>query len=125
MNVMSCMKCGREIALGQAFCKDCLEDMSHYPVNPATPVQIPIHPPVTHSSRRSNRPRRNKKPEEQILRLRKQVRLQAIVILCLLTMLIGLGIYGFKKLHPSPQPVRPGENYITSDMEQKEIPTVP
>ena len=25
MNSMCCMKCGREIALGQAFCKECLD----------------------------------------------------------------------------------------------------
>lgn len=125
MNVMSCMKCGREIPLGQAFCKDCLEDMSHYPVNPATPVQIPVQPPAVHVSRRSTRTRKKKKPEEQILRLKKLVRLQAIAILCLLTMLIVLGIYGFQKLHATSQPVRPGENYITTDSFQQEEPVVP
>lgn len=125
MNVMSCMKCGREIALGQAFCKDCLEDMSHYPVNPATPVQIPVQPPAVHNNRRNTKTRKNKKPEEQILRLKKQVRLQAIVILCLLTMIIGLGIYGIRKFYPTPQPVRPGENYLTTETVQQEGPVVP
>ena len=125
MNVMSCMKCGREIALGQAFCKDCLEDMSHYPVNPATPVQIPVHPPAVHNSRRNTKNRKNKKPEEQILRLRKQVRLQAIVILCLLTTLIGLGIYSIRKLYPTTQTVRPGENYLTTENPRQEGPLVP
>jgi hypothetical protein len=93
------MKCGREIALGQAFCKDCLEDMARYPVNPATPVQIPVQPPSVHNSRRNNRTRKAKKPEEQLLRLRKLVRFQAIVILCLSTALILLGIYGYQKLY--------------------------
>ena len=125
MNVMSCMKCGREIALGQAFCKDCLEDMSHYPVNPATPVQIPVQPPAVHTSRRNTRTRKKKKPEEQILGLKKLVRLQAILILCLLTMLIVLGIYGFRKLYPAVQPVRPGENYITTEISQQEGSMVP
>lgn len=125
MNVMSCMKCGREIALGQAFCKDCLEDMSHYPVNPATPVQIPVQPPAVHTNRRNTRTRKKKKPEEQLLRLRKLVRLQAILILCLMTMLIVLGIYSFRKLHPTTQPVRPGENYITTDIIQQEGPVAP
>lgn len=118
MNVMSCMKCGREIALGQAFCKDCLEDMSHYPINPATPVQIPVQPATVHAGRRNSRARKAKKPEEQILRLRKQVRLQAIAIVLLVTILIGLGVYTFKKLYPSAQSFRPGENYITTEVYQ-------
>lgn len=119
MNVMSCMKCGREIALGQAFCKDCLEDMSHYPVNPATPVQIPVQPAPVHTGRRNTRVRKGKKPEEQILRLRKMIRVQAIIIFCLLTMLIGLGFYTFRKLCPSGQSFRPGENYLTTEVFQQ------
>lgn len=125
MNVMSCMKCGREITLGQVFCKDCLEDMSHYPVNPATPVQIPVQPPVLHTNRRNSRTKKGKKPEEQILRLQKLVRIQAIVILCLLTMLIGLGFYGYKKLYPPAQPFRPGENYISPETTQQNTPLLP
>lgn len=119
MNAMSCMKCGREIALGQVFCKDCLEDMSHYPVNPATPVQIPVQSSVANTSRRSPRPKKNKKPEEQLLRLRKLVRLQATVIVFLLAVLIMLGLYGYRKLYPSTQPFRPGENYITTEGSQQ------
>lgn len=123
MNVMSCMKCGREITLGQVFCKDCLEDMSHYPVNPATPVQIPVQPPVVHTNRRNTK--KSKKPEEQILRLQKQIRIQAIVILCLLTMLFGLGFYGYKKLYTPTQPFRPGENYNSAETSQQSTPSIP
>lgn len=115
MNSMNCMKCGREIPLGQAFCKDCLEDMSHYPVNPTTPVQIPVQAPAVHPPRRASRPRKIRKPEEQILRLRKKVRIQAIIILLLATMLIGLGMFTYQKLIPTGQPIRPGENYITPE----------
>lgn len=119
---MNCMKCGREIALGQAFCKDCLEDMSHYPVNPTTPVQIPAQPSAAVPARRNPRTKKAKKPEEQIFRLRKLVRLQAIVILLLLTMLIGLGIFTFHKLYSSDDPFRPGENYLTTDGTQQGTP---
>lgn len=122
MNDMICMKCGREIALGQAFCKDCLEDMSHYPVNPMTPVQLP---PQSHTVQPYRRPTRNRKPkkaEEQILRLRKRVRLQSIVILFLLTMLIALGIYTYRTLWSSVQPFRPGENYITEEVQPSDPP---
>ena len=116
---MNCMKCGREIALGQAFCKDCLEDMSHYPVNPTMPVQIPVQPPAATVPRRSPRPKKAKKPEEQILHLRKRIRLQAIIIVLLLTMLIGLGIFAYQQLYPAADPSRPGENYITTEVTQQ------
>ena len=116
---MNCMKCGRDIALGQAFCKDCLEDMAHYPVNPTTPVQIPVQPPAVTPQRRNFRSKKAKKPEEQILRLRKKIRIQSIVIVLLTTMLIGLGIYTYKKLYPTADPNRPGENYITTEATQQ------
>ena len=116
---MNCMKCGREIPLGQAFCKDCLEDMSHYPVNPTTPVQIPVQPPTVTTARRHSRPKKPKKPEEQILRLRKLLRLEAIVILLLLTMLIGLGFFTYRKLFSVVDTGRPGENYLTTETYQQ------
>ena len=125
MNAMTCMKCGREIALGQVFCKDCLEDMSHYPVNPATPIQIPVQPPVVHTNRRNNRTKKSKKPEEQILRLRKLVRFQAIVIVLLLTILIAIGMLGYKKLYAPTQSFRPGENYISSEDSSPDTPNAP
>ena len=117
MPTLNCMKCGREVALGQAFCKDCLEDMSHYPINPGTPVQIPAQPPVT-SSRRSPHPKKTKKPEELIIRLRKLVRLQAVTLLFLLAFLIGLGIYTIKLRYQVENPQRPGENYLTTEIYQ-------
>lgn len=122
--MINCMKCGREVALGQVFCKDCLEDMSHYPVNPATPVQIPPAPPVQ-VPRRNSRTKKPKKPEEQIIRLRKIIRHQAIIIFFLLIMLIGLGVYTFLKLYPAAQSFRPGENYISTEVVQQSEPTVP
>ena len=38
---MYCMKCGREIEDGQAFCGDCLAVMEKYPVKPGTAVILP------------------------------------------------------------------------------------
>lgn len=122
MNSMCCMKCGRETALGQAFCKECLEDMSLYPVNPATPVQLPIQSTAVNAPRRPVRTRKAKKPEEQILRLRKQVRIQRLIIILLLIMLVGLGILAYQKLFHSAQPFRPGENYITTEVIEQTDP---
>lgn len=122
--MMTCMKCGKAIALGQAFCKDCLEDMEHYPVNPGTPVQIPTQPPVT-LPRRTPRTKKAKKPEEQILRLRKIIRRQGLIIFLLMVMLIVLGIYTLTQLNSPAQPIRPGENYITTDVSQQQGPMAP
>lgn len=125
MSVMNCMKCGREIALGQAFCKDCLEDMSHYPVNPATPIHIPVQPPATHSNRRNARTKKVRKPEEQVIRLRKLVRLQFAAILCLIAIICGLGYLGYKKLRQPNETYRPGENYVSSHTTTKDTPSAP
>ena len=67
---MNCMKCGREIALGQVFCKECLADMAEYPIKPGTPVLLPAQP-STNSPRRERSPRKPRKPEEQINTLKK------------------------------------------------------
>lgn len=121
---MLCMKCGREVALGQAFCKDCLEDMAKHPVSPGTPVQIPTQPPVL-PSRRNPHTKKAKKPEEQIIRLRKVVRLQNLVVLILLVMLIALGCYTVRRFHLDAQPLRPGENYLTTEVQQQSSPVFP
>lgn len=121
---MNCMKCGREIALGQAFCKDCLEDMSHYPIKPGTPVQIPAQAAPS-TVRRNTHAKKVKKPEEQVVRLRKLLRLQNITVLILTLLLIGLGIFTLTKMDSPVQPVRPGENYITTDPSRPSIPIAP
>lgn len=122
--MMTCMKCGRAVALGQAFCKDCLEDMSHYPVNPSTPVQIPMEQPVQ-TPKRASRTKKARKPEEQILHLRKFIRFQSFLIIFLLLVIMGLGAYQLKKLYTSSQSFRPGENYISTEISQQSDPTAP
>lgn len=109
---MNCMKCGREIALGQAFCKECLEDMQQYPVRPDTPVQIPA-PPSVNPNRRNTHIRKAKKPEEQLARLRRFVRFQTVILIFMVLFMIAAGIYLYPKLYPSEPPLRPGENYST------------
>ena len=65
---MHCMRCGREVTLGQVFCKECQSDMAQHPVDPTTPVIIPPPAPVI-SNRRNTR--KSRKPEEQLSRLRR------------------------------------------------------
>ena len=115
---MNCMKCGREIALGQAFCKDCLADMEQYPVKPGTPIQLPQQSTV-HGGRRPTHPHKVKKPEEQLVRLRKLVKLQTLALFILVLLLLVSGLYSLKKLRSQEQPLHPGQNYSTAE------PTVP
>jgi membrane glycosyltransferase len=79
------MKCGRELALGQVFCKECQADMANYPVKPGTPVALP-QAPVVNLNRRSTS-RKPRKPEEQLSRLRRVM----ISLLVLFMIVIAAG----------------------------------
>ena len=66
-----CMKCGREMTAGRAFCDECLADMADYPVPPETLVVIPSQPAAVPARRQKHR--RERKPEEQVKILRRVV----------------------------------------------------
>ena len=80
---MNCMRCGREIPLGQVFCKGCLSDMEKHPVKPGTPVQLPAEQKV--SSPRRSSGRKSRKPEEQLSRLRRLM----IVMMLVFTLVVA------------------------------------
>lgn len=107
---MNCMKCGREIALGQVFCKECLADMADYPIKPGTPVILPTPEPKS-TTRRSARKAR--KPEEQLSMLRT-----IATILSLLLIAVAL-TFGFitqsllNRLEDTPEESTSGQNYST------------
>lgn len=108
---MNCMRCGRGIALGQAFCKDCLTDMEQHPVKPGTPIQIPAQPAAT--VRKSTPSRKAKKPEEQISRLRRIIFIQTVALM-LLVAAFGVTVFlltnQIDELEKAPIP---GQNYNT------------
>lgn len=107
-----CIKCGREIPAGQTFCPLCLEDMATSPVAPGTPVVIPVQPES--SPQRRQKPRRERKPEEQIRSLRCIV---AWLLAILLTVIVGASVAIATlamQLRNRPEAPRPGENYSTS-----------
>lgn len=109
---MNCMKCGREIALGQAFCKDCLADMAKCPVDPNTPVILPSHTPAAVPRRTTVR--RTMKPEEQVNVLRK---LLMVVCLVLAAVCVAFAITTWmllQRLGEAPSTVLPGQNYSTA-----------
>ena len=111
---MNCMKCGREIPLGQVFCKDCLDDMETAPVKPGTPVQIPVQE-ATAPARRGAHSRKAPKPEEQLAKLRRFVVFQT---LALFSVLIAFGItIGIlvNEIHEMSEETLPGQNYSITD----------
>ena len=112
--ILNCMKCGREIALGQVFCKECLADMEQYPIKPGTPVplfdQTPITPP-----RRAANTRKQKKPEEQIVGLKKWI---ISLSVALFTVILGFSIVTailINRLNDTENAVPPGQNYSSLD----------
>ena len=78
---MQCMRCGREKAIGQVFCKECLADMEQHPVDPSTPVVLPTPIKAT-APRRSTR--KTRKPEEQLSRLRRTMTGMLILFIILI-----------------------------------------
>lgn len=109
---MNCMKCGREIALGQVFCKDCLADMATYPIKPDTPVNLPAQPDIT-ASRRSRPARKPRKPEEQVSILRRAV-LGLVLALLLVSLAFAVTTYMLtQKLEQKEATAPPGQNYST------------
>ena len=113
---LNCMKCGREIPLGQVFCKDCLSDMENFPIDPNTPLQLPVQPDET-APRRTSVLRKAKKPEEQIALLKKWVislgcSLVAVIIAFAVTVAILV-----QNNDRNKDDTLPGQNYSTVDDE--------
>ena len=111
---MNCMKCGREVPLGQVFCKECLTDMANYPVKPGTPVQLPAKPAAV-QPRRERNARKPKKPEEQIVILKKWI---LALLVSLLTVILAFAVTVAilsHKLDQANQNTLPGQNYSTVD----------
>lgn len=79
---MPCIKCGRKLEEGQAFCADCLEEMTKYPIKPGTPVLLPQHPQTPPAKPRQKK--REIKPEEQIQQLKAANRWLKLALTALL-----------------------------------------
>lgn len=104
-----CMRCGREVTLGQIFCKECQADMAQHPVDPATPVTLPP-PPVINRRTNTRKPR---KPEEQLSRLRRLM--AAMLVLFIIILLAGTML-----IYSMSQKIDSLEQTITSISEEQE-----
>ena len=110
---MNCMKCGREISLGQVFCKDCLTDMALHPVAPDTPV--PVFDPNATAVLNLTTTTRKIKPEEQITKLRKQVKFLTIALTATVLVFSILTALLINQLNQRLDTATPGQNYSTSE----------
>lgn len=109
---MQCMKCGREIPLGEAFCEECVAEMEKYPVKPGTVVQLPRRP--RQPQQRKATPRRSvTPPEEQVKRLKKAVRFLLILWAVTVLVAVAAGYIFFRQYRDNTGKYLPGQNYST------------
>ena len=107
---MSCMKCGKAVEDGQAFCARCLEVMESYPVKPDVHIQLPSRSAEeTHKKQpRKSRPAGKRRQEGN---LRKQIGwMWAVIILLVLALAASLG-----KEAVLPTEKAPGQNYTYTE----------
>ena len=90
---MNCMRCGREIEEGQAFCPYCLVDMESYPVKPGTVILLSNHQPQSQPPRKTIIPHKPQlSPEEQLPILKRKLwAFRAVSVL--LALLLGVAGY--------------------------------
>ena len=88
---VNCMKCGREIGEGQAFCEECLEVMDQYPVRPGTYVRIP--PRKDYEDARQPRRKKEMTSEEHIALLQNKIHWLSIAVVALLAASILMGLF--------------------------------
>ena len=102
---MSCMKCGKEVSEGQVFCQECLAEMEKYPVKPGTPLPLPIRPREAVVHKRSYR--KSRKPEEQIVSLRRWLSILCVIcwillIALTLAVMVIMQLMGNPRIHILP-----------------------
>ena len=115
---MNCMKCGREIGEGQAFCEECLKIMDQYPVSPGTYVRIP--PRKDYEDERQTRRKKELTPEEYLIQLQNKVRWLSIAVVALLATSVLLGLFVLQNfLAPEEeQPSPMARNYTVTQTEE-------
>ena len=115
---MNCMKCGREIGEGQAFCEECLEIMEQYPVRLGTYVRIP--PRKDYEDARQTRRKKELTPEEYLIQLQNKVRWLSIAVVALLATSVLLGLFVLQDfLAPEEEQTSPmTRNYTVTQTEE-------
>ena len=120
---MHCLKCGREMEEGQVFCQDCLLDMGRHPVDPNVVVFVPKRGTSNNSKKASRK--RQRSPEEQILKLKRKVRLLTALTILLFALVAAMIVTVFLVYQRYQFPR--GQNYrsvaMTTTVETSEAET--
>ena len=106
---MGCLRCGRDVEEGQAFCQDCLVEMGKHPIDPNTVVQIPLRKDPAAGKKAPRR--RGPSPEEQIQILKRRVRIltAAVIVLAIGCLVLSVLTYRIQQRYQ----FRPGQNYTS------------
>lgn len=110
---MNCMKCGRQIEEGQAFCPQCLELMDACPVKSDIVIKLPSRPEVAVKKPQPRKKART--PEEQIGRLKKRNRWMTAIACLLLLLVILLSLLSIDVIRQLDVQRFLGQNYSTAE----------
>ena len=105
---MECLKCGREIEPSQAFCDECVAKMAKHPIEPGTPVHLPLRPT---SGEKAAARKRERTPSQIIAELRKMIRWLTVIIAVLSLLLCATAAFLLHTLDNQSESNRPGRNY--------------
>lgn len=111
---VSCIKCGRDLRDEQVFCRECQDNMEHYPVKPGTPVQLPARTPQPNTKAK---PIRIKKTLPVEVRLRKQrvtIRLLILALVAVLLAFMATAVLSLHLLDQRDRQSQAGQNYTVS-----------
>ncbi len=113
---MFCMRCGKEIKDGHIFCSACQDIMKAHPIPAGTPVQLPQRTASGSPKRRSSS--RERKPEEQIHRLRSAVRWLTLGLVVATLAFAFTAVILLRQIdEDAPQEPPKGQNYSTQTEE--------
>ena len=107
---MNCMKCGREIPVGEVFCEICLGDMAKYPVKPGTVVNLPPRTSPQPVKKQAAQ-RQQVSAEERIKVLGRRVRALSWSLTLAVALLIGVSALAITMLQEQQDEPLPGQNY--------------
>lgn len=108
---MICLKCGREMEEGNAFCDRCLTEMAKHPVRPNTVVVLPSRPRIL--SKKAGMNRHPEKSQRELLqKARRRCRRLAIAT-AVLSVLLAAAIAAGAWLVLRPKQAPTGQNYKT------------
>lgn len=109
---MHCLKCGKEIAEKEVFCKECLAVMAKFPVKPETKIFLPLNTAPTVIKKNPQR-RRPSSLEERILRLKKVILwLSVFLLIAVLSLVLSVALL-VDSLSGEKSETAIGQNYGT------------